>query len=116
MKLTGIAVFDQVIPISALQGRGLKPTRRRVLLIINLLAWIVLAATAWLLPGSPHVQARTGDRGAAQSAAKGVESISCDYRMSKRMDQYGNRFRYKAKISIYGRERWAWDVFFVSGS
>lgn len=48
-------------------------------------------------------------------AAKGVESISCDYRLSKRMDQYGNRFRYKAKISIHGEERWAWDVFLVSG-
>jgi CHAT domain-containing protein/predicted negative regulator of RcsB-dependent stress response len=58
-------MFNQVIPISALQGRDLKATRR-VILIINLLAWIVLVATAWPLPG----QASAGDRRARQSAEK----------------------------------------------
>jgi hypothetical protein len=46
LKPTGIAIFDQFITISALQGRSLKTTRR-VILIINLLAWIVLAGTEW---------------------------------------------------------------------
>lgn len=44
----------------------------------------------------------------------GVETVSLDYRESRRQDRYGNVFRYRAKI--YGtnhRElgRWAYDVF-----
>lgn len=47
----------------------------------------------------------------------GVESISLDYRESRRHDRYGNVFRYRAKV--YGTNhsdlgRWAWDVFLVS--
>jgi hypothetical protein len=37
MKLTGIVVFDRIIPISVLQDWGLK-TSHHVILIINFLA------------------------------------------------------------------------------
>ena len=45
-----------------------------------------------------------------------VQKIDLDYKESKRTDQNGNRFRYRAKIyDEHGEQvgRWAWDVFLL---
>ena len=50
-------------------------------------------------------------------AALDVVRIRLDYRESKREDEYGNRFRYRAKVEdARGARvgRWAWDVFLLS--
>jgi hypothetical protein len=46
----------------------------------------------------------------------GLNTLHLDYKKSKRTDQYGNEFRYRAKVKdVHGAQlgRWAWDVFLV---
>lgn len=50
-------------------------------------------------------------------AALNVATLNLDYKESKRTDEYGNQFRYRAKVAdVKGVKvgRWAWDVFLVS--
>lgn len=47
----------------------------------------------------------------------GLSSIELDYKMSKKTDEFGNAFRYRAKVKdVHGAQMgcWAWDVFLVS--
>jgi hypothetical protein len=47
----------------------------------------------------------------------GVAKLELEYKESKKVDQYGNQFKYRAKVGDTKGEqvgRWAWDVFLLS--
>lgn len=48
----------------------------------------------------------------------GLKTLYLDYKKSRRIDQYGNQFRYRARVKDVNDAqlgRWAWDVFLVTG-
>lgn len=48
----------------------------------------------------------------------GSRSIDLNYKESRRIDEYGNRFRYRAKVKDAREAQigcWAWDIFLVAG-
>lgn len=48
----------------------------------------------------------------------GIATIELDYKESRKADEHGNEFRYRAKVrDAKGAQvgRWAWDVFLISG-
>lgn len=49
--------------------------------------------------------------------SKGIAVLELDYKESKRTDEHGNRFKYRAKVrDVRGAQvgRWAWDVYPVA--
>jgi hypothetical protein len=48
--------------------------------------------------------------------SSGIVEISFDYKLSRKVDTYGNQFRYRAKLKIKeltNIDKWAWDVFLL---
>lgn len=48
----------------------------------------------------------------------GISSFDLDYKESKRTDEHGNQFRYRAKVTDLRGVRaglWAWDIFLMPG-
>jgi len=48
-----------------------------------------------------------------------IETLELDYRESRRTDEHGNRFKYRAKVWDANKAkvgRWAWDVFLLKGN
>lgn len=46
----------------------------------------------------------------------GLKVIFLDFKLSKKTDEYGNEFKYRAKVKdTHGAQlgRWAWDVFLL---
>jgi hypothetical protein len=49
-------------------------------------------------------------------SSSGVVEISLDYKLSRKADEYGNQYRYRAKLKMRedaGIGNWAWDVFLL---
>lgn len=47
----------------------------------------------------------------------GLLTIEVNYKLSKKTDEHGNQFRYRAKVKdVQGNQvgRWAWDVLLIA--
>jgi hypothetical protein len=52
----------------------------------------------------------------ASLSSSGIVEISLDYRLSRKVDEYGNQFRYRARLKTREHAdvgKWAWDVFLL---
>jgi hypothetical protein len=45
----------------------------------------------------------------------GITAIDLDYKLSRKTDEFGNRFGYRAKITVWNSKinQWAWDVYLL---